>query len=221
MILNYDIIIVFKRQCQTNQTPSPELTLWSCQLDTLLVCHLDSHICATLGRYCFQWNCQISSATGTICTWQRVETAPGRLFLSRTSATHLEKSKDVYDHPPLGDDDEVDGDGDHLLLGDSDGSERCGGSSFPDHCVATRHCQGWVPAVDGNGEVERSDYAWQFIFSPIGNKIGLTDHSKWVPVLNQGVAWPLTGNHLVCDFTFRHCRLPPTLPLNILDRPTA
>ena len=36
-----------------------------------------------------------------------METAPGRLFLSRTSATHLEKSKDVYDHPPLGNDDEV------------------------------------------------------------------------------------------------------------------
>ena len=188
-----------------------------------------SRLPSRLPHLCHPWKILFSmELSDKQCHWDNLHLAksgncPWKTVPLKDVCNTPWKIKRCDDHPPLGDNDEVDGvgDGDHLLLGDSDGSERCGGSSFPDHCVAARHCQSWVPAVDSNGEVERSDYAWQFIFSPIGNKIGLTDHSKWVPVLNQGVAWPLTGNHLVCDFTFRHCRLPPTLPLNILDRPTA
>lgn len=109
-----------------------------------------------------------------------------------------------------------------LLLGDGDGGEGGGRGSLPHHCVAARHRQGRVPAVDGHGEVESSDYALNsYHYYQSGNQIEPTDHSKRIPILNQGMTGPLTRNHLCLKLQSRISWLPPTFPLNILDRPTA
>ena len=52
---------------------------------------------------------------------------------------------------------------------------------LPEHGVAARHGDGGVPAVDRHGEVEGGDDA---------------HHAQRVPVLQQRVPRPLTGDNL-------------------------
>ena len=54
--------------------------------------------------------------------------------------------------------------------------------TFPEHCVATGHGDGGVPAVHGHGEVEGGDDA---------------DDAERVPVLQEGVARPLAWDDLI------------------------
>ena len=159
----------------------------------------NSHISATVG--CEHCNGNRFSAPGKEWKWLQVDcSSQGRL--QHTLEIGWECNKD-------------------LLLGDGDGGEGGGRGSFPDHCVAARHRQGRVPAVDGHGEVESSDYALN------------SDHYQ-----NREPDWTHRSLQEDSNSRSRHDRasrsespglrlqsriswLPPTFPLNILDRPTA